>query len=123
MDTGTLAVPGADLHHEVRGRGPALLLINGGDAAMYGLLAPLLADHHTVITYDARGNSRSPLTGPPREQRIEEHTRELGVPLPAEPSGEMPARVQANVEVSLAYELRSFHPDGFAEVMCGVLHP
>ncbi|MGI5341837.1 alpha/beta fold hydrolase [Streptomyces sp. CA-181903] len=74
METGTLTVPGAAIHYEVRGAGPPLLLINGGDgdAAMFGPLAHLLAEDHTVITYDPRGNSRSRLTAPPREQTIEE---------------------------------------------------
>ncbi|WP_336213666.1 alpha/beta fold hydrolase [Nonomuraea sp. LPB2021202275-12-8] len=78
METGTLAVPGAELYYEVRGAGPVLLLINGGDgdAAMYAPLALQLADGYTVITYDPRGNSRSRLTGPVGEQRIEEHARD-----------------------------------------------
>jgi pimeloyl-ACP methyl ester carboxylesterase len=62
----TLAVPGATLHHEVRGSGPVLLLICGGiyDAGGYARLAEELADRHTVVTYDRRGNSRSPLDEP-----------------------------------------------------------
>ena len=75
METGTLNVPGADIYYEVRGSGPALLLINGGDgdAALFGPLATLLAGRFKVITYDPRGNSRSRLTGEPGEQRIGEH--------------------------------------------------
>jgi acetyltransferase/esterase len=78
METGTLAVPGAELYYEVRGSGPFLLLINGGDgdAGLYGPLAQQLADLYTVITYDPRGNSRSRLTGPPGEQLIGEHSRD-----------------------------------------------
>ncbi|MGX7672738.1 alpha/beta fold hydrolase [Plantactinospora sp. DSM 117369] len=73
--TDTLAVPGATLYHEVRGTGPVLLLICGGvyDAAGYAALAESLADRYTVLTYDRRGNSRSPLAGPPQPQRIEVH--------------------------------------------------
>ncbi|MDG4786807.1 alpha/beta fold hydrolase [Micromonospora sp. WMMD1102] len=90
----TLDVPGATLYHEVRGSGPVLLLICGGvyDAAGYTALAELLADRYTVVTYDRRGNSRSPLDGPPRPQRIEAHADDayrlltaLGV-TPAEPA-------------------------------------
>ncbi|MFC4588786.1 alpha/beta fold hydrolase [Sphaerisporangium corydalis] len=75
MEIGTLTVPGARIHYEVRGAGPVLLLVNGGegDAAMYGQLAALLADRYTVVTYDLRGNSRSRLTVPPYEQHIAEH--------------------------------------------------
>ncbi|GAA0568875.1 alpha/beta fold hydrolase [Actinomadura livida] len=71
----TLDVPGATLHYEVRGEGPALLLICGGiyDAAGYAGLAEQLADRYTVVTYDRRGNSRSPLAGPPEPQRIDVH--------------------------------------------------
>ncbi|WP_049570934.1 alpha/beta fold hydrolase [Nonomuraea sp. SBT364] len=78
MDSGTLAVPGAELYYEVRGAGPVLLLINGGDgdAGLYAPLAQQLADHYTVITYDPRGNSRSRLAGPAGEQRLTEHARD-----------------------------------------------
>jgi len=60
---------GADLHCEIRGHGPALLMISGagGDAGYYGRVGDLLADAFTVIAYDRRANSRS--TGS-REQRL-----------------------------------------------------
>jgi pimeloyl-ACP methyl ester carboxylesterase len=53
-------------HTEVHGEGPPLILIpgGGGDAGIYADAVPLLATSHTVITYDRRGNSRSPLTHP-----------------------------------------------------------
>jgi pimeloyl-ACP methyl ester carboxylesterase len=75
VKTSTLKVPGANLYYEVRGSGPVLLLICGGvyDAAGYAGLAERFADRHTVVTYDRRGNSRSPLDGPPEPQRIEVH--------------------------------------------------
>ena len=58
----TLAVNGAELYHEVRGDGPPLLLIMGmtGDAGHFEGFADLLADEFTVVTYDRRGNGRSP---------------------------------------------------------------
>jgi pimeloyl-ACP methyl ester carboxylesterase len=73
--TDALKVPGANLYYEVRGSGPVLLLICGGvyDAAGYAGLAEQLADRYTVVTYDRRGNSRSPLDGPPEQQSIEVH--------------------------------------------------
>ena len=61
MQTGFLKVEGAELYYEVRGSGPALVMIvgAGGDAGFYEGAAEELADAFTVITYDRRGNSRS----------------------------------------------------------------
>jgi pimeloyl-ACP methyl ester carboxylesterase len=60
--SGVLGVDGAELHYEVQGEGPLLLMISGGlgDALYYAASAPLLARDYTVLTYDRRGNSRSP---------------------------------------------------------------
>lgn len=57
-----LGVNGTQLYHEVRGEGPAVLLIMGmtGDSGHFDALAELLADEFTVVTYDRRGNRRSP---------------------------------------------------------------
>ena len=57
-----LSVNGADLYHEVRGSGPPVLLIMGatGDGGHFDRLADRLADQFTIITYDRRGNGRSP---------------------------------------------------------------
>ena len=57
-----IAANEADLYYEVRGTGPAVLLIMGatGDGGHFDQLADLLADEFTVITYDRRGNGRSP---------------------------------------------------------------
>jgi pimeloyl-ACP methyl ester carboxylesterase len=53
---------GTDLYCEVRGDGPPVVFISGatGDAGHYEHVAEHLADEFTVITYDRRGNSRSP---------------------------------------------------------------
>jgi pimeloyl-ACP methyl ester carboxylesterase len=55
-----------ELYIDVQGKGPALVLIpgGGGDAGVFADAVPLLVGHHTVITYDRRGNSRSPLDRP-----------------------------------------------------------
>jgi pimeloyl-ACP methyl ester carboxylesterase len=65
MKADTLQVPGASLYYEVRGSGPVLLMIPGGpmDADGFAALADLMADQYTVVTYDCRGNSRSPMDG------------------------------------------------------------
>ncbi|WP_147397505.1 alpha/beta fold hydrolase [Amycolatopsis panacis] len=62
----TLSVPGARLRYRVRGSGPVLLLIPGGpaSASMYDDVAPLLAEHYSVITYDPRGLGASTLDDP-----------------------------------------------------------
>jgi pimeloyl-ACP methyl ester carboxylesterase len=56
------AVNGATLYYEKQGAGTAVLLIAGstGDAGNFTRAADLLADEFTVVTYDRRGNSRSP---------------------------------------------------------------
>lgn len=68
---GRLAVPGASLHFELRGSGPVLMFVpsGNGDAAPFGPVADLMADGWTVLTYDRRGFSRSPLDGPPDDSR------------------------------------------------------
>jgi pimeloyl-ACP methyl ester carboxylesterase len=65
VKTETLQVPGASLYYEVRGSGPVLLMIPGGpmDADGFKDIADRLADAYTVVTYDCRGNSRSPMHG------------------------------------------------------------
>jgi pimeloyl-ACP methyl ester carboxylesterase len=61
MQSGMFDIGDAQLYYEVRGSGPALLLIPGagGDSGYFAGLADDLADAFTVITYDRRGNSRS----------------------------------------------------------------
>ncbi|MFH8787663.1 alpha/beta fold hydrolase [Streptomyces roseoverticillatus] len=70
---GTLDVPGATLRYEKRGSGPVLLLIPGAgaDAGLYAAVARILAAHYTVVSYDPRGVSRSPLHGPLTDQQVE----------------------------------------------------
>ncbi|MEU8798854.1 alpha/beta hydrolase [Spirillospora sp. NPDC048819] len=107
----TLDVPGATLHYEVRGSGPVLLLICGGiyDAAGYAGLAGLLADRYTVVTYDRRGNSRSPLDGPPEPQRVDVHADDASRLLAEVADG--PAFVFGNSSGGqIALELVARHP-------------
>jgi pimeloyl-ACP methyl ester carboxylesterase len=59
----TPRVPGAGLYYRVRGSGPVLLILQGGDGDAEGSdgIAGHLAGHYTVVTYDRRGLSRSKL--------------------------------------------------------------
>lgn len=58
----SISANGATLYYELRGDGPSLLFISGatGDAGHWTGVADTLANEYTVITYDRRGNSRSP---------------------------------------------------------------
>ncbi len=58
----TVSVNGTELYYERRGSGPSVLFIQGatGDGGTFTQVAELLADEFTVVTYDRRGNSRSP---------------------------------------------------------------
>jgi pimeloyl-ACP methyl ester carboxylesterase len=64
--THRIPVPGAVLHHQVRGSGPLLLVLQGGDgdADRTHDLVDQLVDHHTVVTYDRRGLARSRVDNP-----------------------------------------------------------
>ncbi|MGF6888268.1 pimeloyl-ACP methyl ester carboxylesterase [Nocardia sp. GAS34] len=72
-DRYTLDVPGARLSYHVRGSGPLLLLIPGGPAgtSVYDDIAPVLAEHYTVLTYDPRGLSASTLDDPSHDITVE----------------------------------------------------
>ncbi|WP_207229513.1 alpha/beta fold hydrolase [Ktedonosporobacter rubrisoli] len=48
----------------------------GTDAGVFEDIADLLAQDYTVVTYDPRGNSRSPLDGPAVDQQIEVHSED-----------------------------------------------
>ncbi|MET7424093.1 alpha/beta fold hydrolase [Dactylosporangium sp. NPDC005555] len=115
MKVETLTVPGATLRYEVRGNGPVLLLICGGvyDAEGFAGLAEALAEDRTVVTYDRRGNSRSPLDGPPAVQSVEEHGDDAYRLLAAVGVTEdEPAEVFGNSSgAEIALELAARHPE------------
>jgi clorobiocin/coumermycin A biosynthesis protein CloN7/CouN7 len=61
----SLDVPGARLYYEVRGSGPALMLVGHPmGASGFAAIAPLLAEDYTVVTYDPRGFERSTIDDP-----------------------------------------------------------
>ncbi|MEO3755146.1 alpha/beta hydrolase [Streptomyces sp. B6B3] len=113
-EVGTLPVPGATLHYEVRGAGPPLLLIPGGnsDAAVFEDLAAVLVADHRVVCYDPRGQSRSPLQGPPDQQRVEVHADDAGRLLRHVAADGEPARVLGSCAGGLvALELAARRPE------------
>lgn len=65
VTSGTLEVPGARLHYEVRGQGPLVVLVGAPmDASSFAPLAALLATDHTVLSTDPRGINRSSVDDP-----------------------------------------------------------
>jgi clorobiocin/coumermycin A biosynthesis protein CloN7/CouN7 len=64
----SLVVPGACLYYEVQGSGPALMLVGHPmGAAGFATIAPLLAEHYTVVTSDPRGFGRSKIDSPDQD--------------------------------------------------------
>ena len=58
----TVRVNGTELYYEIRGTGAPVLMVMGasGDAGHFDAIADLLSDEFMVVTYDRRGNGRSP---------------------------------------------------------------
>ncbi|SOB88445.1 alpha/beta fold hydrolase [Streptomyces sp. 1331.2] len=114
LNRGELVVPGATLYFEVRGSGEPLLLIPGSasDAVVFEPLAEVLAADHRVICYDPRGISRSPLDGPPVDQRVEVHTEDARRLLDRLTEPDEPVRVFGSCGGGLvAMELAVRHPE------------
>jgi pimeloyl-ACP methyl ester carboxylesterase len=112
VETRTVKVPGATLYVEVRGSGPVLLCITGGptDAGIFTDLAGRLADRYTVVTYDQRGHSRSPLEGESEDIPVSLHADDAAAIL-REVGGE-PAYVYGNSGGgTIGLELVARHPD------------
>jgi pimeloyl-ACP methyl ester carboxylesterase len=106
----TVHVPGAELYVESRGSGPVLLLVTGGptDAGMFADLADRLADRYTVVSYDQRGHSRSPLDGEP-DDILSAHAEDAAAILRA--TAEEPAYVYGNSGGgTIGLELVARHP-------------
>lgn len=67
-------VDDADLFHEVRGEGQAVVLVHGswGDHTEWAGVAAILGERHRVVAYDRRGHSRSGRGDGPRSRRQDE---------------------------------------------------
>lgn len=76
VQSNILRVPGASISYTMRGSGPLLLLIPGGEGSGggYNNLADNLSDRYTVVTYNRRGAPGSPLDDPAEDVRLETHT-------------------------------------------------
>src|SRR5438309_7742859 len=72
VKTETLKVPGASIYYEVRGSGPVLVMMPGrpADAGAFRRIGGYLESDYTVVTYDPRGLSHSPLGRPIQDERI-----------------------------------------------------
>lgn len=75
---GTLRVPDAQLHYEVRGEGPLVALVGAPmDAGAFAPLADLLATGFTVLTADPRGINRSILDDPGQDSTPQSRADDL----------------------------------------------
>lgn len=113
MKTSLLKVPGASIYYEVRGSGPVLLMMPGGpaDAGAFRRIAGHLESDYTVVTYDPRGLSHSPLDGPVKDERIVQIFADDAHRL-LTATGTEPAFVLGNSGGALiALELAARHPD------------
>lgn len=70
----TIFVNGVELHHEIVGAGPPMVLVHGSwsDHTAWQPAAALLADDFQVVSYDRRGHSRSERPSGSRARRQDE---------------------------------------------------
>ncbi|MGR6917554.1 alpha/beta fold hydrolase [[Actinomadura] parvosata] len=116
---GHLRVDGANIRYEVRGSGPLLLLIPGGTggAAAFDGVADDLAGAHTVVSYDPRGLSRSPLDDPEAPQSVAQQADDAFRLLELLAPG-APARVAGCSSGAIAaLHLLATHPDRIERVV------
>ena len=119
MKASLLKVPGASIYYELRGSGPVLLMMPGGpaDAGAFRRIAGYLESDYTVVTYDPRGLSHSPLDGPIRDDRIVEIFADDAYRLLAA-TGKEPAFVFASSGGAvIALELAARHPEQIRTVV------
>ena len=117
--TYSLKVPGATLHYRVRGAGPILLVLQGGDGDAEGseTLGELLCERWAVVTYDRRGLTRSTLDpgAPPPDlaTHADDAHRVLAAVTPS------PADVLGiSIGASIGLELLARHPEQVRRFVC-----
>jgi len=106
------------IYREVRGTGDVLLLIPGGngDAGPYGPLARLLSDRFTVVSYDRRGFSRSPIDDVPTDRMTADI--DDAIALIDATGGGAPAHIFGSSSGAIvALELLSRHPERVATLV------
>lgn len=125
-----LTAPGADIHYEVRGSGPVVLCIPGGpaDARAFDKLAAELAPDYTVVTYDPRGLSRSPLTGAFDDEQAMEINADDASRLIAAVTDRTANILASSGGAVIALDLAKRHPEQVAtlvahEAPCAALQP
>jgi pimeloyl-ACP methyl ester carboxylesterase len=113
MRTERLKVPGASIYYEVRGSGPVLLMMPGGPAtaSAFQRIAEHLASHYTVVTYDPRGLSHSPLEAPVQDERIVQISADDAHRLLAATTKEPAFVFASSGGAVIALELAARHPE------------
>jgi pimeloyl-ACP methyl ester carboxylesterase len=115
----SLDVPGATLYYEVRGSGPALLMIPGGpaDATAFRDVAQELASNYTVITYDPRDLSNSTAQVPTPSEKIVETYADDAHRLLAAVTKEPAFVLASSGGCAFALELATRHPEQLRAVI------
>jgi pimeloyl-ACP methyl ester carboxylesterase len=109
---GSLEVPNARLHYEVRGAGPLVVLVGAPmGAAAFAPLADLLATDHTVLTTDPRGTGRSPMTDPEQDSTPEMRADDLSRLIAHLDVGPAAAVLGSSGGAVSALALAQAHPD------------
>jgi pimeloyl-ACP methyl ester carboxylesterase len=113
-----VTIPGGAIYYRTQGSGPPLVLLGGGpsNADTLTALARELAEDRTVVTYDRRGYSRSPLDSPFEAVDMRDHADDVKAVIGDLNAG--PASVFAtSVGALIGLELAASHPDAVARLI------
>ncbi len=120
MSTGAVERAGATLHYKLRGQGPVLLVLQGGDGDAEGsdFIAERLEARFTVLSYDRRGLSRSKIEpGGAMPETLQVHTEDAVAVLKA--VTEAPAFVVGiSIGAAIGLDLLARHPERVKKVVC-----